>query len=121
MGRTIMMYLTPFKAPDSVLPIVDQIASASTGSAKPLVNDLMFSGHTSTCMVCSLALRPRPWLRGLWFLITFLVAILVVVQHSHYTIDVAVAPFVVFTSWRIVVYWLHSHDEGAAINPERFT
>ena len=46
-------------------------------------------------------------------LLTGVLGAMVVLQHAHYSIDVLVAPFVVFAVWSFVVA-MHKHDWRAA-------
>lgn len=96
--RIAMMYCIPLEPPPGMIVLQDPFVRAF-GNGNDLVKDLFFSGHTSTTFLCALSLRAK-WLRLICFAGSGCVALLVLLQHTHYTIDVLVAPFVAFTSLR---------------------
>jgi hypothetical protein len=97
--RMAMMYSIPLEAPPGMVVLVDPFVRAF-GEGPNWAKDLFFSGHTSTTFLCALSVRSRS-LRLLCFGACASVAVLVLVQHAHYTIDVLVAPFVAFASQRL--------------------
>jgi hypothetical protein len=97
--RMGMMYVIPLEAPIGMIMLVDPVARAF-GNGPNWAKDLFFSGHTSTTFLCALSVRSRP-LSFLCFGASASVAVLIVLQHAHYTIDVLVAPFVAFASQRL--------------------
>ena len=112
--RTAFLHLTPLAAPSTIIPLEDPLQpyfvfNLPGKGKKPLENDLMFSGHTSTCLSAALAYR-HPWLRRGALALTALLGCMVTLQHVHYAVDVLVAPFVVFAVHAFVVAVLHGHD-----------
>ena len=115
--RTLFLHLTPLASPSTIIPLVDPVQpyfalNMPGKDAKPLENDLMFSGHTSSCLATALVFR-HAYLRRGALLLTGVLGAMVVLQHAHYSIDVLVAPFVVFAVWSFVVA-MHKHDWRAA-------
>lgn len=96
--RMVMMYALPLEPPPHMIMLVDPLVRAA-GDGKNLAKDLFFSGHTSTTFLCALSVRSRP-LSLLCFAACAAVAVLILLQHAHYAIDVLVAPFVAFASQR---------------------
>ena len=97
--RMLSMYLLPLDPPPLLIPLTDPfVESLSSGT---LTRDLFFSGHTSTLFLLFLTASGRN-LRRFFLLCTIMVAICVLIQHVHYTIDVVAAPFYSYTSYRIV-------------------
>ncbi|HET8937243.1 MAG TPA: phosphatase PAP2-related protein [Polyangiales bacterium] len=94
--RIAMMYCIPLEPPPGMIVLQDPFVRAF-GDGNDLVKDLFFSGHTSTTFLCALTVTAKP-LRLLCLAASGCVAVLVLVQHTHYTIDVLVAPFVAFTA-----------------------
>jgi hypothetical protein len=92
--RIAMMYSVPLEPPPGMIMLVDPLVSALGGGAN-WAKDLFFSGHTSTTFLCALCVRSRV-LQPLCFVGSAAVAVLVLLQHAHYTIDVLVAPFVAY-------------------------
>jgi membrane-associated phospholipid phosphatase len=64
------------------------------------MKDLFFSGHTSTLFLLFLT-AGRGRLKILFLCCTIAVAATIIIHHSHYAVDVFVAPFVAYTSYRI--------------------
>ncbi|TGE21415.1 hypothetical protein E5K00_14090 [Hymenobacter aquaticus] len=90
--RLLTLWLLPLEPPTGLVllhdPLVDQLFYAS---ATPITKDLFFSGHTATVVLLALAVGPRLLRRGL-LLAAALIGLLVLVQHAHYSYDVAAAP-----------------------------
>ena len=101
--RIGMMAVVPLDPPHSIIPLRDPLVEL-IGSGAPLTRDLFFSGHTGTLFLLYLAL-PRGRTRGTMFVLAFIVASLTVLQHTHYVIDVLVAPFVAYGSYRLIERW----------------
>lgn len=97
--RICMMYTIPLEAPAGMIMLVDPFVKLF-GGAENWAKDLFFSGHTSTTFLCALSVRSRP-LKLACFAACATVAVLVLLQHVHYTIDVLVAPFVAYGSLRL--------------------
>jgi hypothetical protein len=98
--RFAAMYLTPLDPPTGLVPLGDPIVQFF-GTGEVLMKDLFFSGHTSTLLLLSLTATGR-WLKTFFAFCTFAVGVMIVWQHAHYTVDVFVAPFISYTSYRLV-------------------
>ena len=98
--RTIAMYLTPLEAPATLLMLDDPFVQLF-GKGEILTKDLFFSGHTGTLFLLFL-LTKNKILKVVFILSTLTVGIAVLLQHVHYSIDVFVAPFVAYCSFRII-------------------
>lgn len=100
--KCITMYVAPFDVPNGYIPLMDLISKAAIKTAKSNISrDLMFSGHTSMALICTLAIA-HPFIRSLAALLTILMALCLLINRVHYTIDVIVAFFVTFT-WSTVL------------------
>jgi hypothetical protein len=99
--RLIAMYLTPFSAPEKLLLLDDPFVQFF-GSGQILTKDLFFSGHTATLFLLFL-IADKKYLKVIFLSCTLVVATAVILQHVHYTVDVFAAPFIVYTSYRIVI------------------
>ena len=97
--RIIAMYLVPLDPPSMTIPLEDPFVQLF-GGGNVLMKDLFFSGHTSTLFLLYLT-ASRGTLKIAFLLCTIAVAILIVIHHSHYAVDVYVAPFVAYTAYRI--------------------
>ena len=98
--RTIAMYLVPLEPPETMLLLNDPFVQLF-GKGEILTKDLFFSGHTATLFLLFL-LTEKKTLKFIFVISTFIVGISVLLQHVHYSIDVFVAPFVAYGSYRII-------------------
>ena len=98
--RTIAMYLTPLEAPGTLLVLDDPFVQLF-GKGDVLTKDLFFSGHTGTLFLLFL-LADNKTLKIMFLISTITVGSAVLLQHVHYSIDVFVAPFVAYCSYRII-------------------
>lgn len=102
--RMGVMAVTPLEAPPGTIPLWDPLVQV-LGTGEVLTRDLFFSGHTATLALLTL-LAPGRASRRFFAVCTALVAVCVLWQHVHYTVDVLVAPFFAFAS-RELVFALH--------------
>lgn len=97
--RIVLMWSAALDPPLTTIELADPVVEIF-GTGVVLTKDLFFSGHVSLtfllCLVCDTKLRP------IFILIALGVAICVLIQHVHYTVDVLVAPFISYASYRIV-------------------
>jgi len=98
--RTIAMYITPFEAPAAIILLNDPFVQFFA-KGDILTKDLFFSGHTGTLFLIFL-LAENKTLKTIFLILSILVGSAVLLQHVHYSIDVFVAPFVAFASFRII-------------------
>ena len=99
--RMVVMAVTPLEAPPGTIPLRDPLVQI-LGTGEVLTRDLFFSGHTATLALLTL-LAPGRASRRFFVVCTALVAICVLWQHVHYTVDVLVAPFFAIASRELVV------------------
>ncbi len=98
--RVIAMYITPFAAPEKILPLDDPfIQLISSGGV--LTKDLFFSGHTATLFLIFLV-EKKLKLKIVFMTLTVAVAVCVLIQHVHYSIDVFAAPFFAYGSYALL-------------------
>lgn len=98
--RLIVMYLLPLEAPATLIPLNDPFVQL-LGTGEILTKDLFFSGHTATLFLLFLITEKRV-IKIIFLSSTILVGIAVMLQHVHYVVDVAVAPFFAYTSYKII-------------------
>ncbi len=101
--RIIMMSLIPLNAPEGLIVLKDPFVQFVGDGAAP-TKDLFFSGHTSTMFLLYLVVKTK-WVKKTLLVFTLLVAVCVIWQHVHYVVDVAVAPFVSYGAYRMVLLW----------------
>jgi hypothetical protein len=98
--RTIFMFLLPLNPPPGTIDLNDPFIFIM-GTGQKITKDLFFSGHVSTMFILFLSAKSKI-LKYIFLISTILVGLMVIIQKNHYTIDVLVAPFVVYSAWKIV-------------------
>lgn len=90
-SRIISISLVPLNLPKGIINLHDPIIKIFYGN-QLITKDLFYSGHTATVFLIFLCLKNR-YDKAYALLSTICIAILLLVQHAHYTIDVVAAPF----------------------------
>ena len=96
--RIISMYLLPLEPPVNMIILEDPLV-AFFGTGEIYIKDLFFSGHTSTMFLLFLTAKSKN-LRMVFLLLTILVAVCVIIQHVHYSIDVIAAPIGAYAGYK---------------------
>jgi hypothetical protein len=89
--RIIAMYSLPLDPPPTNIALIDPFVQLF-GTGETLMKDLFFSGHTSTMFMLFLTI-PVKRLKTIYLIGTVLVGSAVLIQHTHYSVDVIAAPF----------------------------
>jgi hypothetical protein len=89
--RIIAMALVPLDPPSTPFLLVDPVVE-TFGTGALLTKDLFFSGHTATLFLLFLVMPSKP-AKTAFVACVLAVAICVLLQHVHYTIDVFAAVF----------------------------
>src|SRR5262249_9091955 len=97
--RMAVMGVTPLEAPPGMVPLEDPLVQV-LGTGQVLTRDLFFSGHTSTLFLIAL-MAPGRKSRTFFLICTAAIAVCVLWQHVHYTVDVLAAPPFAFLSLAI--------------------
>jgi PAP2 superfamily C-terminal len=97
--RGFAMEAFTLEAPADIIPLIDPVTALVYPGDRPFQKDLFFSGHTATLaiMFCIAIGRKA---RSISLLATVSIAVLVLVQHVHWTVDVLAAPVFVWLAWR---------------------
>ena len=95
--RIIAMFLLPLEPPEKMILLKDPFVEFF-GSGQTLTKDLFFSGHTATLFILFLVSKNKI-IKTLFLISTILVAIFVLLQHVHYTIDVFAAVFFTYACY----------------------
>jgi hypothetical protein len=104
-ARLICIALVPLAPPVGLIPLTDPLTGVFYGNVL-ITKDLFFSGHTATLCLIALCLEKRND-KIIACAATVSVAFLLLVQHIHYSIDVAAAPIIVYVLYRLTVYFLY--------------
>jgi membrane-associated phospholipid phosphatase len=97
--RMAALYVAPLDPPSGMIALRDPLTEHVTVGAV-LTRDLFFSGHTATVFLFSLG-APGKWVPRAFLLCAVVVGYLVLVQHVHYAVDVAVAPLAALAAYRM--------------------
>lgn len=100
--RMLLMYSLPLESPHDIIALRDPLVEF-LGSEKPLDKDYFFSGHTATMFMLFL-LSCKSKIKWIFLVGSILIGLSVIIQHTHYTVDVLVAPFVAYASYRIALH-----------------
>lgn len=98
--RTIAMYSIPLNPPHHTIPLIDPFVKY-LGTGIQLNKDLFFSGHTATLFLLFL-ISENKILKRIFLICTIAVGLSVLIQHTHYTVDVIAAPFFAYGVYKIV-------------------
>ena len=89
--RVLTISLLPLNPPVGIIALKDPIANIAYGGNDIFITkDLFYSGHTGNMFLFFLCLQ-RKWDKIIALAASFIVGILVLVQHIHYSIDVFAA------------------------------
>lgn len=100
--RIAAMYLLPLDPPAKNIILNDPFVEFF-GSGQTLTKDLFFSGHTATLFILFLVAEKKI-IKSVFLISTIAVAVSVLLQHVHYTIDVFAAPFFVYVCFVILKF-----------------
>lgn len=98
--RIFAIFLFPLEPSPLMIHLQDPVLNYIIADGKLISKDLFFSGHTSMMFLLFMAVRNRI-LKIIFFILTIVVAVLLLVQHVHYTIDVICAPFFTWISYKM--------------------
>lgn len=98
--RILAMYLLPLQPPEKMIVLNDPLVEFF-GTGQTLTKDLFFSGHTATLFLLFLVSQKK-LIKTVFLISTIAVAIAVLLQHVHYTIDVFGALFFTYACYSIL-------------------
>lgn len=107
--RLIMLFIVKFEPPIGMIILYDPILANSTYNGMNITKDLFFSGHM-VAMLCAYYTIPNKVIRYAFALASVVIAILLMIQHIHYVIDIFGAVIIVNLLYRIYFrkIWLES-------------
>jgi PAP2 superfamily C-terminal len=97
--RFVLIYFLPLDPPIQMVSLVDPITKIFYGGTE-ITRDLFFSGHTSTMFLILLILQKRND-KIIATIIVIFIAISLLFQHIHYTIDVFAAFPITYLVWKL--------------------
>ncbi|MBU6262933.1 MAG: hypothetical protein KGO00_08050 [Bacteroidetes bacterium] len=91
LARILTISLLPLNPPTGIITLQDPIANiAYGGNGIFITKDLFYSGHTGNMFLFFLCLEAK-WDKIITLTASFLIGLLVLIQHIHYSIDVFAA------------------------------
>jgi hypothetical protein len=110
--RMLMLWMCPLAAPENNPELGDRFNRIFTGSAVPeFRNDLFFSGHVATLILLGLTSQLWPYL---FFTSAFIIGVSMSLSRVHYTIDILVAPYVAYGSYKLIQQFSESKIIGCS-------
>ncbi|SDS60889.1 PAP2 superfamily C-terminal [Mucilaginibacter mallensis] len=103
-ARMISISVVALNPPIGLIPLSDPLTGVFYGHAI-ITKDLFFSGHITTVMLTFLCLEKKND-KIIAFFSIIAIAILLIIQHIHYTIDILAAPVITYTVYRFTLYLL---------------
>jgi hypothetical protein len=101
-ARMISITLVALDPPVGLIKLADPLTGVFYGEAT-ITKDLFFSGHIATVTLIFLCLEKRTD-KIIGFFSVLAIAILLVIQHIHYTIDIVAAPIITYACFRFAKY-----------------
>lgn len=99
--RFICIYSVPLNPPFGLVDLHDPIAELFIyGENSAITKDLFFSGHTAT-MVFVCFFLPNISERKVAIGLTIILAVLLLIQHVHYSLDIVAAPLATWFAIRL--------------------
>ncbi len=99
--RIFSLYLFPLEPDSSIILLRDPFVDRFFYNNVIITKDLFFSGHISTMFLLSLYVF-NSQLKYFSIVITILTAVLMLIQHVHYTIDIIAAPMFAWVCYKLV-------------------
>lgn len=102
--RTITIYLVPLEPPITMVFLKDPMAEFFLhGDGVKVTKDLFISGHTIALVTLALMVRNK-YIKVYACASALIVAVLIMWQHVHYSIDVVGAALVAIVTYKMVNY-----------------
>ncbi len=106
--RMVCIYLFPLELPEKYIsledPFIDNLIYKGIAESK----DLFFSGHTAVLFLMYLLCDHRV-IKFILLASCFLLALLLLVQQAHYTVDILAAPVAAYLCYKATCYMHDRH------------
>jgi len=96
--RMICITIVALNPPVGLIPLADPLTGVFYGEAS-ITKDLFFSGHIASVTIIFLCLEKRAD-KIITFIAIFITAVLLLIQHIHYTIDIVASPVITYICYR---------------------
>ena len=99
--RMITLYFITLEPPQGIIPLTDPLITKIAYGDVVYLKDLFFSGHVSTLFLLFL-IEENKVKKIMLLTSTIVVAIFIVWQHVHYSVDVLFAPVFAWTIYSLI-------------------
>jgi hypothetical protein len=115
-ARIFTLFIVKLNPPAGFIPLIDPFGELLGYGGKLVTKDLFFSGHITSLTILFLAVQ-KPWLKIFLLTAVVIMAVLLLWQHVHYTIDILGGIFFSMIGWKItenlsVPSLANGHPEG---------
>lgn len=100
--RSLTIFLTPLAVHPSIIRWRDPVQKQFVPQSREFRNDLFYSGHVSTCVLCGLTCPP---LNVVCYLSAVIIGFMMISSRIHYSIDVFAGPFFAYGLFRFCEHW----------------
>ena len=97
--RTLSLYFVVLEPPTNIIPLEDPVIERLFYGGQVLLKDLFFSGHTANILLIGMLVDVL-WLKRAIIICGIFVAMLLLIQHVHYSIDIIAAPFFAMIAYK---------------------
>ena len=97
--RLLAIYLIPLDPPSRIIPLEDPFIDKFFYVNMHITKDLFFSGHVSTVFILYLGVESSR-LRQFLLVGCAFIAVILLFQHVHYTLDIVAAPLFAWAAYR---------------------
>lgn len=97
--RIICLFLLPLNPPPDIIPLIDPLTQWP-GTSAVLTHDLFFSGYVAALAILAFTAQWKD-LKIIFSSAALMVSILLLLQHTHYTIDVVAAPCFAYVAYGV--------------------
>ncbi|HKI47150.1 MAG TPA: hypothetical protein VKA08_17600 [Balneolales bacterium] len=97
--RLLTIYLIPLDPPSKIIPLEDPFIDNLFYANMHITKDLFFSGHVSTIFILYLSVE-SPRLRQFLLGGCVFIAVFLLFQHVHYTLDIVAAPLFAWAAYQ---------------------
>jgi hypothetical protein len=98
-ARMLAISLVALDPPKGLVILADPLTGVFYGEAS-ITKDLFFSGHIATVTLIFLCLEKRND-KIIAFFSIIAIAVLLIIQHIHYTIDIVASPIITYACYRL--------------------
>ncbi len=100
--RIITLFFVPLDPPTTIIPLKDMFLTHTFYAGSENLKDLFFSGHAATLFLFYFFTHDKI-LKYLFLFSAIAVSFGVVIQHAHYSYDVAAAPIFAYITYKVVI------------------